>query len=140
MGGELCTNCKKGIMIRKGKGTKVVCTSCGQWKFRSPNGSTRGALIGAQAVPKKQIEEVRKIREEKLTEKEGNPKIPYPLNSEQYKMEKLMRDNYIRDMRKSMSVKKMLKKISKNKYSGLKGQEIMIEGQMWKVGEEYEQQ
>ena len=93
-------------------------------------------MIGATRVPEKQIQEVKKIREEKLRRKEDGPKIPYPLNSEEYKQEKAMRDQYIRDMRKSMGIQKLIKKLKKDKYSGLK--EITMEGHVFKFDEEEE--
>lgn len=148
MGGELCKNCRKGVLIRKGKRTKVRCTVCGYWKFRSPNASSRGALIGALPIetpevhPNPKVEEEGKAMEEKkkvIRRKKPEEDIPiieeereklHPKDPD-YGAKKAMHDQMIQAQRREFSIQKILKDMRKrNKYAKL-GPTVIIDGEVF---------
>lgn len=148
MGGQRCPNCIKGILIRKGKRTKVRCTSCGYWKFGSPNASSRGVLVGAIPVENPEIHpdpEVEKdMRKEKKEEtiveeiskiEEERPKL-YQKDPD-YVRKKALHDQMIQAQRREYSIQKMLRDMRRRNKYGKLGPTVIIDGEVFdlKTGE-----
>jgi len=124
MAGEKCPNCHKGFLLRKGDRTKVQCSVCGYWKYRSPKASSRGSLVGALNVEKKEEKETEDI-----------PKVEEKLymNDPDYVRKKAYHDQNIQSLRREFSIQKMIKKLRKRgKYSGL-GETIIIDGEVFDI-------
>jgi len=148
--GRICPNCDKGIMtLRGGKyNRKWRCSQCGHWIFTSPGCHSRGSMLGTQSVevhPDPKVEEasqrfakgdskipIRKRERHHQTNAEGIPRI----DADKPKMteeEKVINEESLRYQRKQESIRRMLKAMGKGKYSSLKGKDVFIEGEKYKV-------
>lgn len=131
---RFCPRCK-GVLIRDKKYSKYrKCKKCGYKETLS------GAPIEEQNLDFKLIQEPEDIkvrREDKertlpIEFLEDKPTIHGKMTEEE--KEKIrQRAEAIRNYRKQQSVQKILKKLRKSKYSGLRGEKINIGGELYEV-------
>lgn len=125
--GQICPNCHKGFLFSKGKRYRK-CNKCGYIKYKSPHGHQEGSIMFPPKEKKKEeipsITLKKKDKQHAIEKGEG-------YHTEEYKDSKYYHDEQIRLRNKAQSIEKILAKLRKNKYSGIK--EIEIEGEIWDV-------
>lgn len=137
---RFCPNCKTLLKVQKRVKPfrKRVCPICGYKESYAsclpvPEQREKFSII-------KEPDEIAKKKEEK------EPQIPIELRNikreKKYIKSKMTEEDKreleryiqrIRDYRRQKSIEKLLKKLRRNKYSGLKGEKIRIGGEMYEV-------
>lgn len=137
MGNKTCPKCKKNILM-----TGRVFRKCKECGYKERKGKT--PMYKESKYEKKSItslmdptskEEIIKIKGKIPELEEEKPRKKFILSKATEKeMEMLWeRNEQLRKIRKQISIERLLKQVRKNKYSGLRGKKINMEGELYEV-------
>ena len=128
MGAQKCPNCEKGFLLGKGSkpSKRYRCNQCGYTKYPGPHKRGRDVIpripdnepMESTSFPKIPIVE----SEDVIQEKKG---------TEKYQIVERERAQWIREQRKEVGIRKMLRNLKKNKYNKIKI--VTIAGRVWDV-------